>query len=231
MTNLSLHKKEFIENGFSIEENIFDENQLETIKSFVNENKFSFYERQLFVKFPELKKIVFSNLKFINFFKSICDESFFLTKSIFFNKPSKSNWFVNYHQDLSISVKEKLEIEGYDCWTYKKGQLGVIPPIDILKNTVTFRIHLDDTDTTNGVLKVISKSHKRGQIRIDESFNIDKQGEENICNIKKGGVMIMSPLLLHSSQKSTSENDRRVLHLEFCNQEIPMKWLEKSMVS
>lgn len=43
--------------------------------------------------------------------------------------------------------------------------------------------------------------------------------------------MLMKPLLLHSSQKSISENDRRVIHIEFCNQEIPMEWLEKRKIS
>jgi len=42
--------------------------------------------------------------------------------------------------------------------------------------------------------------------------------------------MLMKPLLLHASQKSISENDRRVIHLEFSNQEIPMEWLEKKEI-
>jgi ectoine hydroxylase-related dioxygenase (phytanoyl-CoA dioxygenase family) len=146
------------------------------------------------------------------------------------NKHSISNWFVSYHQDLSISVKNKIEEKGYHSWTNKKGQLGVIPPLGVLGNSFTFRIHLDKTDETNGVLKVISKSHKKGIIRVSNDFEASKEGEEVICNIDKGGIMIMKPLLLHSSQKSVSENDRRVIHLEFCNQEIPMKWLEQEFI-
>ena len=51
------------------------------------------------------------------------------------------------------------------------------------------------------------------------------------CVVNKGGVMLMNPLLMHASSKSISEKDRRVIHLEFCNQEIPMGWLEKKTVS
>ena len=43
--------------------------------------------------------------------------------------------------------------------------------------------------------------------------------------------MLMKPLLLHASSKSISEYDRRVIHLEFSKQEIPMGWLEKKNIS
>jgi len=52
-----------------------------------------------------------------------------------------------------------------------------------------------------------------------------------VCNIETGGVMLMKPLILHASHRSISENDRRVIHVEFCNKEIPMKWLEKRRIS
>lgn len=52
-----------------------------------------------------------------------------------------------------------------------------------------------------------------------------------IKQLKHQGFSITKQMLLHSSQKSISENDRRVIHLEFCNQEIPMKWLEKRIIN
>ena len=220
-------KIELEENGFSIIENIFDDIELNKIIQFINDNNFDFSERQLLNRFPKLQKNIFKNDNFKKLFNSICDENYFLSKAIYFNKPSKSNWFVSYHQDLSISVKSRIKDKNYKNWTNKKGQLGVIPPLSILENTITFRIHLDKTDETNGVLRVISNSHKKGIFRIDNNFIASKEGKEIICNIDKGGVMLMKPLLLHSSQKSVSENDRRVLHLEFCNKDIPMEWLEK----
>ncbi|APZ44900.1 hypothetical protein BW723_00740 [Polaribacter reichenbachii] len=227
MRNFYQHKKALDENGFSIIENCFSEKVLRKIIRIVENNNFNFSERQLLNRFPEIEKLIFENDNFKKLFRTICEESYFLSKAIYFNKPPKSNWFVSYHQDLSISVKNKIEEEGFNSWTNKKGQLGVIPPLNILKNIVTFRIHLDKTDKTNGVLKVISKSHKKGIIRLDNCFFESKELEEVVCDVGKGGIMLMKPLLLHSSQKSISENDRRVIHLEFCNQEIPMEWLEK----
>lgn len=231
MINFNQHKTALNKNGFSIIESCFNEFELNKIINFIEQNNFDFSERQLLNRFPKLQEIIFKNDNFRKLFQSICDESYFLSKAIYFNKQSKFNWFVAYHQDLSISVKNKVEEEGFYNWTNKKGQLGVIPPTDILENTITFRIHLDKTDETNGVLKVISKSHKKGIIRVDENFEASKEGQEVICNLDKGGIMIMKPLLLHSSQKSTSENDRRVIHLEFCSKEVPMEWLEKKQFS
>ena len=227
MINLNQHKIALNENGFSIIEKCFNEIELRKITSFIAKNNFDFSERQVFNRFPKLQEIIFDNDNFKNLLTTICDKSFFISKAIYFNKTSNSNWFVSYHQDLSISVKNKIETVGYASWTKKKGQLGVIPPLHILENSFTFRIHLDKTNETNGVLKVISKSHKKGIIRVDNDFDASKEGEEIICNVDKGGVMLMQPLLLHSSQKSISEKSRRVIHLEFCNKEIPMKWLEK----
>jgi hypothetical protein len=231
MNKFNQYKEELNKNGFSIIENCFNKVELSKIIDFIKESNFNFSERQLFNKFPELLCVILKSESFNKLYNTICNKDFFLSKAIYFNKQSKSNWFVSYHQDLSISVKNKKEVEDYNSWTNKKGQLGVIPPLSILENLVTFRIHLDDADETNGCLKVISKSHKKGIIRIDNSFEINNQGKEVVCNIKKGGVMLMKPLLLHASQKSISENDRRVIHLEFSNQEIPMEWLEKKDIT
>ena len=181
--------------------------------------------RQLKNNIPQLKKIVF-NENLISLLSTIYTTPYFLTKAIYFDKPSTSNWFVPYHQDLSISVHQKIDSEKYINWTYKKGQYGVQPPLSILKNTTTVRIHLDNTNAQNGALKVIPRSHQKEIIRTDQKdWNTQ---EEYTCAIKKGGVMLMKPLILHASNRTTNNKQRRVIHLEFCNQalETPLEWLE-----
>ncbi|WP_162549742.1 phytanoyl-CoA dioxygenase family protein [Hymenobacter nivis] len=44
-----------------------------------------------------------------------------------------------------------------------------------------------------------------------------------------GGAMLMKPLLLHASSRSTSDRPRRVIHLEFSAQELPagLAWRER----
>ncbi len=225
------YKKELEEKGFSLVNTVFTKEELDSFIDVIENSRKKYAIRQLANLKPELLYLFFKNQQFVNLYQSVCDENYFLSKAIFFNKPSQSNWFVGYHQDMSISVNNKVEKDGYTNWTNKSGQLGVIPPKEVLENTITFRIHLDDTDETNGALKVIPKTHTKGFIRIDENFEKENLGEEYLCNVKKGGVMLMKPLLLHASAKSTSEFDRRVIHLEFSNKEIPMNWLERKKVS
>ena len=106
-------------------------------------------------------------------------------------------------------------------------QFAVQPPLNILENIFTIRIHLDETNSENGALKVIDKSHSKGIYRPE---NIDWENEiETICDVEKGGIMIMKPLLLHGSNRTTNNRKRRVIHIEFSNQELPkeLNWSEK----
>jgi len=103
---------------------------------------------------------------------------------------------------------------------------AVQPPIDILQTNFTVRIHLDDTDDSNGALKVISGSHDK----VYRHENIDWQIEkETTCEVNVGGIMIMRPLLMHSSSLSTTSNRRRVVHIEFSKAILPQEidWAEK----
>ena len=54
--------------------------------------------------------------------------SLFLTKAIYFDKSPEANWYVTWHQDIVINVKEKIETEGFSGWTKKSGVYGVCPP-------------------------------------------------------------------------------------------------------
>ena len=118
------------------------------------------------------------------------------------------------------------DLNEYINWTYKKGQYGVQPPLNILENTITVRIHLDDTTKHNGALRVIPKTHTKGIVRTD--FKDWDLTNEVVCNIDSGSIMLMKPLLLHASRKTTNNQRRRVIHLEFNNTPLdqPLKWLE-----
>lgn len=229
-------KTELQELGYSILANIYSENEVSKILKCLEEskpnsdktqyNKDLFAIRQLINQVPKLSKVLF-NKNLIQLLNTLFDSDYFLTKAIYFDKPPKSNWFVSYHQDLSISVDKKVEVENYINWTFKKGQYGVQPPVKILEDTNTIRIHLDDTDANNGALKVIPKSHSKGIIRHGSKGWVLEN--EHTCNINKGGVMLMKPLTLHASNRTTNNKRRRVIHLEFNNQDLetPLNWLEK----
>lgn len=234
--NFEKNKSELDAQGFSICSELYTLTEVAEIIKLVdaidsNHNSFLktkdlFAIRQFMNNIPELSKLIY-NQNLLKLIKEVGGEDYILTKAIYFDKPASSNWFVAYHQDLSISVSNKASVAEYKNWTFKKEQYGVQPPVHILENIITLRIHLDDTNEGNGALKVIPKSHIKGIFR-PTAINWE-QVKEVVCNVNRGGVMLMKPLTLHSSNRSTTKAQRRVIHLEFSNQELadPLQWLER----
>jgi ectoine hydroxylase-related dioxygenase (phytanoyl-CoA dioxygenase family) len=237
------HIYEINSEGFAIIEKVYSEIEIEKIISEIervteNETENSTFRksedlfaiRQFHKEIPKTLDIIFNqNLKEI--IKLNFGENYFITKSIYFDKPEKSNWFVAYHQDLTISVDKKAEIEGFENWTTKQNQFAVQPPKEILEQNFTIRIHIDKTTKENGALKVLNKTHKKGIVRIE---NIDFENEiETICEVEKGGIMIMKPLIFHASNKTTNNERRRVIHIEFSNQKLTneLEWSEKLILT
>lgn len=185
--------------------------------------------RQLLIEIPNLFPLIF-NTTLKSLLCNLLGSDYFIVKSIYFDKPVQSNWYVAYHQDLTISVKQKHNLEGYGPWTQKHNQYAVQPPLSVLDDITTIRIHLDNTTSENGALKVVNGSHQKGIYRPE---TIDWQIEtESICNVKSGGIMFMKPLLLHSSSRTTNQQRRRVIHIELSKLTLqhPIEWAEKELI-
>ena len=201
-------------------------NQANSDKETFRKSTDLFAIRQFLKEVPLTVDTIFND-KLKTVLSKLLGDKYFVVKSIYFDKPQTSNWYVSYHQDLTISVDKKQCLIGFDFWTVKQNQFAVQPPLEILQNIVTVRIHLDDTDENNGALKVIPKSHVKGIYRPE---NIDWTMETEVsCNVSKGGIMLMKPLLLHSSGRTTNNRQRRVIHIEFSNLELPteLNWAER----
>jgi ectoine hydroxylase-related dioxygenase (phytanoyl-CoA dioxygenase family) len=233
--DLTVKEKEIQESGFSVIDNVFTDHEIKDILAAINKadtTKETFRKsddlfaiRQFLKEVPGSIALIFNQqLKAI--VKKLFGRDYFLVKSIYFDKPETSNWFVSYHQDLTISVNQKVEIPGFGPYTKKHDQFAVQPPLNILESNFTIRIHLDDTNEENGALKVIPNSHSKGIYRPETiDWSIEK---EVSCNVARGSIMIMKPLLLHSSGRTTNNQKRRVIHLEFSNQLLPkeLQWSE-----
>jgi ectoine hydroxylase-related dioxygenase (phytanoyl-CoA dioxygenase family) len=227
--------------GFTIINQVYTESEIEKLISLIENRTESnpenatfrksqdlFAIRQFHKEVPETLGFIFNqNLK--NIMEDTFGKGYFITKAIYFDKPEKSNWFVAYHQDLTISVDKKIEIDNFENWTVKQNQFAVQPPAAILEDNFTVRIHIDKTTKDNGALKVIDNSHSKGILRI-ENLDFEKE-KETICEVEKGGIMIMKPLLFHASNKTTNNERRRVIHIEFSKHELPdgLEWSEKTV--
>jgi hypothetical protein len=149
-------------------------------------------------------------------------------RCIFFDKNPSANWTVAWHQDLTISVRRKREVEGFKLWTTKAGVHHVQPPLSILEHMLTLRIHLDRTDESNGALRVIPGSHQLGRMDPNIIKELTATEEPRVCRVDTGGAMFMKPLLLHSSLSSRNPAHRRVLHIEFSDERLPggLEWCD-----
>ncbi|MCU1266886.1 MAG: protein involved in biosynthesis of mitomycin antibiotics/polyketide fumonisin [Acidobacteria bacterium] len=153
-----------------------------------------------------------------------------LVRGLLFDKTPKANWKVSWHQDLTIAVRRRREVAGFGQWTIKAGTHHVQPPVGILERMVALRIHLDDADQSNGALKVIPGSHTRGRLTPQQMREILAADEAIVCRVGSGGIMIMRPLLLHSSSSGSQPTHRRVIHLEFAAGMLPggLEWHHES---
>ncbi len=151
-----------------------------------------------------------------------------LVRGIFFDKTPEANWKVAWHQDVTIAVRRRVEVPDFTAWSVKAGITHAQPPVSVLENMLTLRLHLDDADEENGALRVLSGSHRHGRLRAKEIKEWREQHTPVLCAVKQGGVMAMRPLLLHASSQSTRPRHRRVLHFEYAAGELPdgLEWYE-----
>jgi len=141
-------------------------------------------------------------------------------RAILFNKTAENNWLVTWHQDKTIAVSDKFELVGWGPWTVKDGIHHVQPPLEVLNNMVTFRIHLDDTNKNNGCLKLIANSHLHGVMTHTEIQGYIEDKPVISCSAKAGSALVMRPHLLHASSKAISPSQRRVLHIEYSGYQL-----------
>jgi hypothetical protein len=150
-----------------------------------------------------------------------------IVRVIFFDKTEENNWLVPWHQDRTIALNKKVDIDGWGRWSVKDGVDHVQPSVDVLDNMVTFRMHLDDSDRNNGCLKVIPRTHTRGLLSQKEIHDITAEEKYIYCEVKAGDVVLMRPHILHASSKCVSPKHRRIVHIEYSNYQLSygLEWM------
>lgn len=151
-----------------------------------------------------------------------------VVRGIYFDKHQDANWKVAWHQDLTIAVREKVDVDGFRAWSLKAGITHVQPPASVLERMLTLRVHLDHTDKTNGALRVLPGSHLYGRLEPNDIEQWKQRREAVTCAVGGGGIVAMRPLLLHSSLPSLHPRHRRVLHFEYAGIDLlgGLEWLE-----
>lgn len=174
------------------------------------------------------KSVIFHELSLSDLVYSLLPRDLRPVRSILFDKTTDENWPVAWHQDLTIAVGEERAIPGYGPWSQKEDIPHVQPPLSLLQNMITLRFHLDDTPASNGALQVIPGSHRQGRIAAADMGTYTNAGEF-VCECAAGDLVMMSPLLLHSSRRSQAPHRRRILHFEYARHEDlapALQWAE-----
>lgn len=136
-------------------------------------------------------------------------------RATLFEKSGKANWLVVWHQDTALPLRKRFEAQGWGPWSEKAGFLYVHAPAWALSRVVALRVHLDASTCDNGPLRLVPHSDTLGVLTDEEIRSaINQRGFEE-CLVSKGGIIVMRPLLIHSSSKVLTDAPRRVLHLEY----------------
>jgi ectoine hydroxylase-related dioxygenase (phytanoyl-CoA dioxygenase family) len=140
-------------------------------------------------------------------------------RATLFNKSAISNWLVVWHQDTALPLRERRERPDWGPWSVKDGIIYAHAPASALSSVVALRLHLDDSTSENGPLRVLPETHTRGVLSDDAIHELATKISPFDCSVGSGGILVMRPLLVHASSKSRSAFPRRVLHIEYAPSE------------
>lgn len=222
---IALH---FKNDGIEIRKALLSKKDIEIIKSDIDIESSKSKEygiRNLEKEFDSIDKLVHKD-SLLSIAKNKLGGQVNLVRALFFDKTPEKNWLVTWHQDKTVTLSKHADIEGWGPWSMKDGTYHVQPPVAVLDNMVTFRLHLDPADETNGCLKVIPGTHKYGILKQAEIDEIVRRETAIQCVVEAGDAIIMRPHLLHSSSKAKRPGHRRVVHIEYSSHVLPqgMNW-------
>ncbi|HLY54754.1 MAG TPA: phytanoyl-CoA dioxygenase family protein [Stellaceae bacterium] len=148
-------------------------------------------------------------------------------RAVLFDKKATTNWAVPWHQDRTIAVRRRVEVTGFGPWSVKDGVPHVEPPFPVLASMITLRAHLDDCDAENSPLLIAPGSHRLGRIAATAASRLAARLGSIACPASTGDVWVYATPILHSSERSRSPNQRRVLHVDFAPDDLPggLEWM------
>jgi hypothetical protein len=148
-------------------------------------------------------------------------------RAILFDKTAHKNWKLGWHQDRTIIVKRRVDVEGYGPWSTKAGLQHVAPPFDLLADMVTVRVHLDDVNGQNAPLLIAPGSHRLGRVAETDIAHAVRTCGTFACCAQAGDIWLYATPILHASDAATTPSRRRVLQIDYSARDLPggLEWL------
>jgi len=135
-----------------------------------------------------------------------------MVRILAFDKTPATNWGVPWHQDRTVAVKRRVDVDGFGPWS--------------VKAMFSLRLHLDDCGRENGPLKIVPGSHRLGRLPVREVLDLGNREAATTCLAGAGDVLAMKALTVHASDPASAPAHRRVLHLDFSTSDLPapLEW-------
>jgi len=216
------------EDGFAVIDRFFDESAVAELKSTIETSLRTVAGKggvRNLLELPAMRNLS-TDAAVLRLIEPILGVDARVVRGILFDKAEGANWKVPWHQDVTIAVSHKIDVEGYGPWSVKAGILHVQPPAAVLEKMISVRIHIDDCPQENGALLVIPGSHRSGKLPAVLPEDCRDLRRSVVCGVGSGGVLLMRPLLLHSSSAAAVPGHRRVIHFDYAAVELPkgMGW-------
>lgn len=77
---------------------------------------------------PELRPILSTASPVGQIPASVLGRECFPVRAILFDKSAEQNWSLGWHQDRTIAVKQRIDVDGFGPWSVKSGMIHVEPP-------------------------------------------------------------------------------------------------------
>ncbi len=142
-------------------------------------------------------------------------------RMVLFDKTANTNWAVGWHQDRTIAVAERLNVEGFGPWSVKGSIPHVEPPFALMERMLTLRLHLDDCGADNAPLRVAPGSHRLGRVASALAAEIARRDEPLVCFAAAGDVWAYATTILHASDRAARPSRRRVLQIDYSDADLP----------
>jgi ectoine hydroxylase-related dioxygenase (phytanoyl-CoA dioxygenase family) len=159
--------------------------------------------------------------------RSVLGERARPVRAIMFDKTARTNWRLAWHQDRTIVVKRRIDVEGYGPWSNKSGLHHVAPPFHLLAEMLTLRVHLDDVGVDNAPLLIAPGSHRFGRVAEAEIKDAVQKCGIFACLAATGDIWLYATPILHASDAATVPSRRRVLQIDYSARDLPggLDWL------
>lgn len=148
-------------------------------------------------------------------------------RAILFDKSPAANWALGWHQDRTLAVAGRHEVQGYGPWTQKAGIDHVEPPFALIERMLTARIHIDPVTSENAPLEIVLRSHRLGKVLERDLDVLSSSTRTYSCLAERGDVWLYRTSIVHASASSRAAVRRRVLQIDFSSDALPppLEWL------